>query len=517
MNGGGAPKGVKSVSSTPSFARRGRLGCFGRGRALVAVLVLGASAGAAGEERCSLAGGETWREYQSEHFLIDAAGWDHDPAHLVAVFEDLHAAVLATLVSEPVDIPARVRVVVLPHQRDLADYSGSTSVAGIFWVSPLAEPTILISADSVETVPQIVAHELTHLVSSYLFPRQPYWFAEGLAQFVEGVAKVEDGRRWAGADPANGWIAGSVKLAPMASLLSGLVGGEWGVDPYVTSWVLYRFLWNERSKQLTAYQRHLMDGKSPGEAWRLAFPEWEIASGKVNALDYLLTQHQLSGRGVRWEIKAGNVNRSFTSKPAALGDVHLALLGLRLFQTNSLLQTRVRRQALEEALREQPRHPVLTAELARLREVPLLPAFRAAAEAQPKDGRGWYLLGLEASEPAERETALRRAVEHWPDGALALAALATHLAGTGRAKEALPLANRAADLAPWQPMTFAALATVAVELGNCKQALALQTTAVEIVASKRVGSLGVDAKRIKDRLTEMQKRCASPQAPVADH
>ncbi|MFL5313415.1 MAG: tetratricopeptide repeat protein [Myxococcales bacterium] len=504
------------MTSTPSSACGASSSWFGRGCAFVAVLVLGASVSAAGEERCSLAAGETWREYQSAHFVIDAAGSERDAGRLVAAFEDLHAAVLATLVSEPVDIPGRVRVVVLPHQRDLVDYSGSRSVAGIFWVSPLAEPTILISGDSVETVPQIVAHELTHLVSSYMFPRQPYWFAEGLAQFVEGVAKIEDGRRWAGADPANGWIAGSVKLAPMASLLSGWLGGGWGVDPYLTSWVLYRFLWNERGKQLTAYQRHLMDGKSPSEAWRLAFPEWEIANGKVNALDYLLSQHQLTGRGVRWEIKVGNVDRTFTSRPAALGDVHLALLGLRLFQTNTLVQTRVRRQALEEALREQPRHPVLNAELARLREVPLLPALRAGAEAQPNDGRGWYLLGVEASDPAERETALRRAVEHWPDGALAQAALATHLARTGRAKEALPLANRAADLAPWQPMTFAALATVAVELGNCKQAIALQTSAVEIVDSKRVGSLGVDAKQMKDQLTEMQKRCASPRDTVAD-
>jgi len=42
----------------------------GRGGALVALLALGASVSAAGEERCSLAGGETWREYQSAHFVI---------------------------------------------------------------------------------------------------------------------------------------------------------------------------------------------------------------------------------------------------------------------------------------------------------------------------------------------------------------------------------------------------------------------------------------------------------------
>lgn len=501
------------MASTPSSIRGRQLARFGPGGVLLALLVSGISVPAAGEQRCSLADRE-WREYHSKHFIIDAAGWNRDPAILVGAFEDLHAAVLAALVKEPVDIPGRVRVLVLPHQRDLTDYSGSRYVAGLFWVTPLGEPTILISADSVESVPQIIAHELTHLVSSYLFPRQSYWFAEGLAQFVEGVAKVDDGRRWAGSDPAGGWVAGAVKLQDVSSLLTGKTG-EWGADPYLTSWILYRFLWNERGKQLTAYQRHLMDGKSPSQAWRLAFPEWDTESGKVSQLNDLISKHQLTGRGVRWEIKSGDVDRTFTSNAPALGDVHLALLHLRLFQTNSLVHERIRREELEEALREQPGHPVVAAELTRLRQAPLLPALRATAEANPKDGRGWYLLGMEASDPEEREQALRRAVEHWSDGALAQAALATDLASTGRAKEALPLANRAADLAPWQPMTFSALATVALELGKCKQALTLQMTAVEIVESKRVGSLGVDAKQMRDRLDGIQKRCASSQMPLA--
>jgi hypothetical protein len=59
----------------------------GRGGALVALLALGASVSAAGEERCSLAGGETWREYQNRQFVIDAAGWERAPARLVAAVE----------------------------------------------------------------------------------------------------------------------------------------------------------------------------------------------------------------------------------------------------------------------------------------------------------------------------------------------------------------------------------------------------------------------------------------------
>src|SRR5215475_9646187 len=192
--------------------------------ALACVLALATSAQAG--ESCSLPGGGAWREYKSRHFLIDAAGWDRDPARVVAEFENLHSALLATLIAEPVEIPGQVRVMVVPNASDLADYTGSRNILGVFWVSPLAEPTILISAGDVEQVPEIIAHELAHYISSYLFPRQPFWFAEGLAQFLESVGKVDDqGRRWAGNDPAEGWAAGSIKLASMASLISGEYAG----------------------------------------------------------------------------------------------------------------------------------------------------------------------------------------------------------------------------------------------------------------------------------------------------
>jgi hypothetical protein len=483
------------------------------GCVFVALLLLGTSVVAAPGEPCSLADGKPWHEFQSQHFVIDAAGWDREPVLLVGAFEELHAAVLASLIAEPVEIPGRVRVVVLPGENDLYDYTGSTAIGGVFWVSQRGEPTILLSADNVEHVPQIIAHELTHHVSSYLFPRQPYWFAEGLAQFLEGVGKVDrEGRRWAGGDPTGGWVAGNVKLARMASLFAGQSSG-YDSDPYLSSWILYRFLWNERPKQLSEYQRYLMEGEVPNDAWRHAFPEWDVKGGKIHGLDHYVQRHQINGRGLRWEIKLGNVDRTFISRPASAGDVHLALLGLRLLVVNRLLETRVRRQALEEAEREEPGHPVVTAELVRLRGVPLLPALRASTLARPNDGRGWFLLGLETTDPAEREAALRRAVEYWPDGALAQAALADQLATTGRAREGLAAANRAVELAPWHPTAISSLATVAVELGQCKQALVLQERAVEAVQAKRVGSIGADVAQLTNRLAELQKRCSTAPAP----
>jgi hypothetical protein len=472
-------------------------------RSLIAVLLIAAGAHAAPE--CSLGGGASWREYRSQHFIIDAAGYDGDPGKLVAVFEDLYAAVLASLTSDPVEIPAQVRAVVLPHERDLADYTGNRYITGVFWVSQRGEPVILLSADHLDDVPDTVAHELTHYISSYLFPRQPYWFAEGLAQFVESVAKQDkEKRRWAGGDPEKGLNGGVTELSDMPLLLRG-AGGGYVTNSFLSAFALFRFLWNERPKQLSEYERQLMEGAAPDDAWKAAFPEW--VGIKANSLTGEVMRHWQNGKGLRWEIKPGKVDHTFTKKSASPGDLHLALLDIQLMSANKLMFDRIRRKSLEEAIAEEPAHPVVAAELARLQKAPLLPVLRAATARSPEDGRGWYQLGIESTEPAERETALRKAVAYWPDGALAQAALANQLAGTSRAREALPLANRALDLAPWHPTAVSALATVALELGQCKQALVLQTRALEIVESERVGSVGMDKASFKGRLAELRKRC----------
>jgi tetratricopeptide (TPR) repeat protein len=217
--------------------------------------------------------------------------------------------------------------------------------------------------------------------------------------------------------------------------------------------------------------------------------------------------HQRNGKGLRWEIKPGNVDHAFVSRPAAPGDVHLALLGLRLLSVNPLVQDRVSRPLLEEAAAEDPGHPFVVADLARVRKEPPLPALRAAVARRPDDGRGWYLLGLDATEADERDAALRKAVALWSNGALAQAALASHLAATGRAWAALTPANRAVELAPWSPTTVSSLATVALELGQCKQALILQQRAIETVQAKRVGSGGSDFGQMKEQLAAIEKRC----------
>lgn len=479
------------------------------------------------QDACTLPGSGSWREYRSRHFLIDVANGNGDPALLVGTFEELHATVRAALVAEPIDVPGRVRVVVLPSRRDLEQIGGrkesphfltnvlDPAVLGasdlgepaLFWVSSLGEPTILLASEDLTDSPQAIAHELAHYLSRYLFPRQPYWFAEGLAQFVEGVARPDSqGRRWAGADPTSGQ-AGVVKLTPVESLMAGPSTG-WFNDPYLTSWVLYRFLWNERSKSLAEYQRRLSDGEAPRDAWRAAFPEWDPDTGSLRRLDNDLARHRAAGRGVRWEVKVGAVDRTFTAVAASTADIHMVLLERRLRNANAVLKRKLRQDAAQEALREDPGHPVATVLLASLDGASALPALRAAAAARAADGRTWYLLAREATDPSEREAALRRATRLWPDGAMAYTMLAIHLASTGRAREALSFANQGLDLAPWSPDAVAALARVALELGKCPEALQLQARAADTAEAGTIGPVQSDAGNLRRLLEDYRSRCA---------
>src|SRR5262249_39070784 len=86
-------------------------------------------------------------------------------------------------------------------------------------------------------------------------------------------------------------------------------------------------------------------------------------------------------------------------------------------------------------------------------------------------------------------------------------------ASTGRAQEALPIADLAVMLAPWNPITVASLADVAMELGECPRAVVLQTRAVEIAeALEFETSDSFDKGIFRRKLTDYRARCEAAQA-----
>src|SRR6267143_1268852 len=158
--------------------------------ALAAAVLLCAPAAARAGFRCSAKGGPGWREYRSKHFVLDTDLKPEAVERLVRTLEKMHALEVQALVGEQVELPGHLRVVALSDPGDYRELIGSANVGGYFKVTSLDEPVIVLPVVGFEADPETVAHELAHYISWYLYPRQPRWFSEGLAAFVQTVASV---------------------------------------------------------------------------------------------------------------------------------------------------------------------------------------------------------------------------------------------------------------------------------------------------------------------------------------
>jgi Flp pilus assembly protein TadD len=95
-------------------------------------------------------------------------------------------------------------------------------------------------------------------------------------------------------------------------------------------------------------------------------------------------------------------------------------------------------------------------------------------------------------------------VELNPDSAHAQNDLAWLLVTSGRAREARPFADRALDLAPWEPGIVDTLAAVAMGIGQCKAAVQLERRAADLVP------VSANEKSVfGNRLAEYESKCGA--------
>ena len=474
--------------------------------------------------RCEARGGRAWREYRTAHFLVAT---DLSPPSAEAVVKDLeqlHALVVQALFGEQVEIPGKLRAIAFHDRRDYEKLD-QHGYGGYFRIDGLLTPTIVFAADGFKARPELVANELAYPISWHVFPRQPRWFAEGLGMFVATVALPreaaapklgthviaggrETGGRWVGAAPPRlvGFLARKASAMP-EDLFTWTQLEHYDLEEshYAWSWLLYHWIWNTRPKAFAEYTARLTNAEDPARAWREVFPEFDPARpGAMRALEQTLDRYRRAGRFVSVEVKAP-FDARFTVAPIPSAEVH-ALLLLASGRSRKMSDDEVAAE-MTEALREDPLHPVALRVTTKTPEARRAAMLKVTAE-RPKDWRGWYYLGGVADDRAEKEAALRKAVELNPEAAVARNALARLLHETGRAKEAVKHANAALDLAPWSPAAIDTLAAVAAELGKCKEAGILQRRAIDLVR-------GNARAEYEKRLAEIEARCGAAQPTPA--
>lgn len=487
---------------------------------LALAAVLAACAGCAGAGpyrfRCEAEGGAPWREYRSAHFRVLSDASRGRVADVVDGLERIQAELVMAMAGQPAAVPGRTRVVLLADRPHFEQLAGDSRIGGYFQLAGLLEPSVVIPARSKVDWRLLAAHELTHQLSHRWFPRQPPWFAEGLAGFMESVAGENGalrGRVGAVTDPMAARFR-SLPPAPARLLL------EWdgslhhlAGQHHLWSWLLYHYLWNERSPEFTAWQEQLAAGKPPAAAWRACFPDLDPSDdAAMKRLDAALGAYRKRGRFASYQVEAAWDRTLEDVGPVAPADVHMLLLGVRRDRGRSPTAWQaLRTSSAEAALREDPHQPDALALLAEVQRRDATPALRAAAAARPDDWRTWLTLAgalRRASPPApveEQEAAFRRALALNPDAALALDGLAGLLLEAGRSGEARPLARRAVSIAPWHAAAIDTLAAVEADLGHCEQALGLQERVVDLEPSDD---------RFQRRFGEYQRRCGASAGPV---
>lgn len=493
--------------------------------ALVPLLALCACAIGPRPVVCPARGGPPWREFRSAHFEIFSDASPERVASLAGQLEQLRAQLLVGMAGEGAEVEDRVRVLALDDPRAFGELAGPQA-GGYFGHFGFEErPTVVIPSGWGGAEPETVAHELAHHLSRYFYPRQPLWFAEGLAEFYQSVASRDPAARgrFGAVDAARSyWLAHTPPIDPRALLTAT----KYPVDGYrarfhLSSWLVYHWLWNERSADFTAFQERLARLEPPAKAWLAAFPDLDPSSDAAMAgMASLVEAYRRRGRIATWKVEAAFDGRVAEVREVPSADVHDLLRTARRNRGASRAEADRRDKAeLEEQLAEDPLHPDGLVDLALREKRSAAPELRRSVAARPEDWRGWYWLGVmlrrrdvEPAERAEAEAATRRALALAPDEPVLLNDLAWRLAQDGRSGEALPLARRAVALAPWNGAFIDTLAFVAADLGRCREALSLQDRAVDLLPQ---------SPSLRERLADYTARCgeapggAAPAPPAA--
>ncbi len=474
--------------------------------------------------RCPAEGGPPWLEVESDHFTVktDASGEEAD--RIARELEGMRTAQLAAW-DGAFDPPGRLEVVVV-RQAELRELLGDLywDVAGYYAgggrprvVTGLVEKGTTAphrwldrKAWAEEEERHVLGHELAHHLVGQVLLRQPRWLSEGLAEYLAATRLDTWQGRPAAAVGLGDWEAWRKGRVPAAKVLAWRVD-QVGEPYYGPSWLLVHWLVNRRGAAFAAYQQRLARAEDPAAAWKAVFPDLDPGdTGAMASLDSQLDAYLASPSSTPLRVMLPSDEPRLRRRTMPPPEVHA--LRAELFSTSPLPPEKARPMAeaeVDASLREDPTGLPLTLTLAEVgRKDDALRLGRAAAAARPDDWRGWAMLAAGAAGrddlAAERLDALRRAAPLLPEEAWALNDVAWGLFEAGASGEALPLAARAARLAPGNPSVLDTWGAILADVGRCREALLAQRRAVDLLGERAQAEA---AREIRNRLARIEAQC----------
>lgn len=479
-----------------------------------AALLLAGAADLAGSFECPEKGGRAWREVRTAHFAVQTDLGSSAATELAEDLERIHETVRFALFRKPPE--TGVLPVLAPRDRDEFLLFAPHEKFGAFYSRrSLAGPIIVIPGDIRDAQRAIAAHEITHHLAALAFARQPRWFSEGLACWMESVA--QSGPR---STPTVGGVPAGRRRSVFpyhGGVVDVLDPKRWEPDArhYGTAWALVHFLVNQRASGFNDLQLRFARGQDPDAAWREVFPMWDRRDPKaMAALDDELGGYLARGKFAYRDVQLPPAP-PVTERPLTAAEVHGTRLSLPWPNAGKGVDKALVRAEVQEALEHDPASVSGLMVLASLEKSRAGELAKRAVQGHPEDARAWLLLVpfIPASEAALRLEVLERAVEADPASASALNDLAWELLGKGRAAEALPIANRAVGLSPGTSAILDTQAGVLEALGQCAEALRAQHRAIDVLPE---GTAEAGRAPYLERVNRLEKSCGAPgEAPPA--
>jgi Flp pilus assembly protein TadD len=476
-----------------------------------------------------------WWEVQTPHVTLrsDLNAEDARRAALT-VERDRGALLAAAWAGAKLLQPEHIEVVVFEKRREFDRYF-PLSVAGLFTFRQYP-PTAFLSGPpekweehftlrdgvgfvtNLDETSSVVKHELTHYLAAFIYRRQPKWFSEGLAQYLETLRFSEDGKTATLGEinvPAMRYYR-SYRGKPSAEAVLGW-GGKNGAKGesdmaglYGVSWLLVHWLNNVHPQEFARFQALLVKGIDPDKAWKAVFPNLS-----TRELDTSLEQYASNGDYHVFVLPIPPGEELVSVQPMTSANVHATRAAAALAGAATRLkggaQLSDALKEIEAALDDDPGNVrALRLKIQRVQPSERLALGRRASAAHPEDGLAWLTLAEALSTTPEtweeRAKAYQKATALLPDNPTAFNNLAWMYVQAGRAQEALPLATAAARMAPWDSAVLDTLAAALSGVGRCSEAVSAQTRALDVLPEDASVANRAD---YAARLEEIQRTCAA--------
>ncbi len=443
---------------------------------------------------CPLEGGRPWVEVRSPHFTV-RTNLDTPTAESAAQELELLRQGLLQAWGGSFDPPGTVDIILLHNRSALAEFT-SIPIEG-FSTRTEDGPLLVLAGHAyalTEATADITtqAHELTHYLSELALVRQPRWLSEGLAGYLETIALRPERRavilgRLHDGFYAQVWRHGWRTLDELWEWdRKGVLSTAESRQYYASSWLWVHFFITRHSARFESFQKRLMRGEHPREAFDAAFQGAKDLAGELNG--YVRRHGHVSHRTTTAPLAP--VTSPLTTRPMRAAEVHAIRAQLFLLTPGALpLEARLPHleREMAEATREEPGN--VDALLLRLRstEDPFrgLVLARELVALHPASGHAWMALAqaLDAAgnTSEEQEAARLRAVELLPDSVSAQNGLAGYYARTAQPEKGLAAAQRALTLAPGNASVLDTWSTILFQLGRCPEALEAQHLAVDML------------------------------------